>query len=376
MKKITFILFFALMSIKAFSQSECFGKWPEWQEVTELKAKVENSQTITSDKKNSLLSEYKNIKQVHDAFYYGTNDYCREFSQLSAQWKLYDQDLANEIADGKQQNADAANFNAQCSGQLNESQYASCLTWKSKVDNWANKIDSWSKRLIAKKQELDNWSDNLEKEGKQLLNVEATNNNNAFIKNAKEALTTVIKAYHLTAKSWINTASISEFSFNGIVLRKFDWDANTQPTSPNLNPSVEDYKIYQTFVVEVKFVNGIVISAKFLKESQDCQAGKSSFLFLREKGLVYLKEQTTSAFGKESVTFTRTIAGHSKLLLKKEVATGEHESPDIYNTISIEVFADKVITHGYASDFPTTYFWIGDELYAKKLQVQPADYFK
>jgi len=179
------------------------------------------------------------------------------------------------------------------------------------------------------------------------------------------------RVYHLAAKSWINNDAVSEFSFNGFYVKKIDWTSTTEPTSSILNPNINDYKLYQSFNVLVEFDKGIVVSAKFIQPSLDFRAGKTNSV----PGEANLKEQKISALGGSSVIFTRTVTGHSYLLTLKETVLGT-SSPDIYNTISIEVFADKVVKHGYASDFPTTYFWIDNNLFEKKLQVQPADFFK
>ena len=348
MKKISLALFCALMCVKAFSQypDNNYATWPEWPEIMDLKEKVQNAKFIPQEKKNELLNSFQKLKVVVDGYYYGTNSYCIERKQYDTKLQNYE----NE----------ASQYTSQCSGTVDQSKYQQCV-------NWYN-------QLQTKQTELNNWRKALDEKGYQLIDVEATNNNNAFIKDAKEALTagfTGTKAYHLTAKSWINTQAISEITPTALALKN-DLSPSDEPHSPAINPGIHDYKLYQTFVVEVKFQNGKVISARFLDESMDVRQGKSYF----SKGKCYEKEKIISDWeGKESVTFTRTVAAHSSVVALKEKVFGEH-SPDIYNTISIEVFADKVKTHGYASDFPTTYFWIGDKQLAPKLQVQPSDYFK
>lgn len=196
--------------------------------------------------------------------------------------------------------------------------------------------------------------------------------NEALSKETKSSKTrfTGKRAYHLTAKSWIDTNAIAK---PDLILA--DWTSNTEPRLPLISPGGRDYKIAQSFVVEVQFTNGKVASAKYLKDSLVTEAGYSSpSRGLPVKGEVEVRTVVTSALGGDSVTFTRTITGHSKVLWALEVFTGS--TPDIWNSITVEVYADKVVKHGDASDFPTTYFWIGDEMFDPKFQVQPSEFFK
>jgi hypothetical protein len=386
MKRIILALFCILSCTNAFSQSPspCATPSPRWDTIANLKERIQNSKSLKEDKKDELIHRYYKIQDIDKGYLNGTNEWCRELAEYDRQKQLYHNEVADQnaeaklqVADAKQQNADAANYNSQCAGQVTQSQYASCLEWKNRVDNWENEVNNWKNKIDNWKTKLDNWDQSLVDKARELnqkrdrFNAKIASSYDEFIKDAKLALTagfTGTKAYHLTAKSWINTDAISEPSINGLVGKLA---GNIKPTRPNLIGNVDDFKLFQSFDVEVKFVDGIVTSAKFL--NVDLEVGKTFGLI---PGIFRVKNVHTSPFGSPSVTFTRTVEAKNKVLFLKEWFFEEHQSPDIYNTISIEVFADSVKTHGYASDFPTTFFWIDQDQLAPKLQVQPADFFR
>jgi len=178
---------------------------------------------------------------------------------------------------------------------------------------------------------------------------------------------------HMTAKSWIDgTAPGLATSFKGVALQFGD---NKDPKSPRLDPDIDDFKLYQTFVAEAKFVDGKVVSARFLPESFDIRAAKT---FKTVTGLIYVKESTISKWqNTDTVTFTRTVQGRPNLVFVVPLETMmEQQFREISNTLSVEIKGDQITPHGSGTDFPSHKFWIGDKLFFQKTQVPAAQYFK
>jgi hypothetical protein len=180
------------------------------------------------------------------------------------------------------------------------------------------------------------------------------------------------KVVQMTAKSWINGSSISGLiSVKGIMLKL---GPNSEPTGPALDPTVNDFKMYQTFSAEAEFVNGKVVSARFLPDSLQIKAGKTFKFF---EGLIYIKESTISNWkDQESVTFTRTVEALPQVLFAEALGNKNEGFKPIYSTLIVEIKGDKVTPHGYGSDFPSHKFWFGDKALPEKKQMQPSEYFK
>ena len=163
--------------MNAFSQypAACYGSWPEWQGILDLKYKVQNSKFLPKDKKDKLLNRFEKLKIAHDGFYFGSNDFCKEWEKAVKQTQSYEKYFADMETEKNRSRA------AGCEGEVSESQFASCLTWYNKLTELTNQNNK-------RKEELNDWWTALHNKGYQLLNVEATNNNHAFIKDVKKAL--------------------------------------------------------------------------------------------------------------------------------------------------------------------------------------------
>lgn len=183
------------------------------------------------------------------------------------------------------------------------------------------------------------------------------------------------KFVRLTAKSWIDGSKIALLqNLTGIMLRI---GPNDEPSVPGVT-AANDFKLFQTFSVEVEFTNGIIVSAKFVANSLDYRSGKTPWESVGLAGLIYVKESNISDWkGKKTVTFKRTVAGRPDLCFEEPLqATIKNPFQDIFNTISVDISGEDVKAHVGGSDFPSHKFWMGDAPLPSKLQVQPADYFK
>lgn len=192
MKKIILPICCAIIFIKSFSQNPaaCYSKTPEWDKVITLKEKIVKTRFLQQNKKDELLNRFKDLKEVEDDYYNGTSEWCIKFDEFQQQNKLYIKDVTDQNTEAKLQHADANDYNSQCAGKLNESQYKFCVTWKAKVDAWEQRINDW-------KTKLDNWLESLNATAKELnqkgdrINAELKENYNEFIKDAEEALTSL-----------------------------------------------------------------------------------------------------------------------------------------------------------------------------------------
>ncbi|MDB4948015.1 MAG: hypothetical protein JWM27_664 [Gemmatimonadetes bacterium] len=191
-------------------------------------------------------------------------------------------------------------------------------------------------------------------------------------------------AYHLTAKSWIDGPAVTEFSVRGL---KFRLEHNREPLSPSPNAG-NDYKLFQSFVVQVAFEDGAVTDARFLPESISQRAGPTYVAVPRLSGPrlipltgnVYVVDQAVqrSADGR-SATFRRTVEGHPSMWIVVPDAfdpAGSTNFTPIRNTVEVTVTAEGAEPRGSGTAFPSHRFWIGDRAFASQGQVQPSDFFR
>jgi hypothetical protein len=192
------------------------------------------------------------------------------------------------------------------------------------------------------------------------------------------------RAYHLTAKSWINGPAVTEVSVRGL---KFQVESNREPLSPR--PTGGDFKLFQTFVVQVAFEDGEITEARFLPESIDQRAGPTyapvphpgvGMRMIPLNGNVYVVDQGVQRSpDNQSVTFRRTVEGHPSMWIVVPDAfdpVGSTNFTPIRNTIEVTVTADGADPHGSGTAFPSHRFWIGDQVFASLGQVQPSEYFR
>lgn len=179
MKKIILTLLCSMMCAHVFSQipTGCYVPLPQWQELDDLEYKVQNSKFLPKDKKDELFILFTKLKIVNNEFYYGTNDLCKEVIKYNIQVLLSNKDIADVEAEWDRYTA------AGCEGEVSESQYASCLEWN-------NTLSESTGRVNKRNEALKSWETTL-LERSQLLITEATNNNNAFIKDVEKALKSV-----------------------------------------------------------------------------------------------------------------------------------------------------------------------------------------
>jgi uncharacterized membrane protein len=186
------------------------------------------------------------------------------------------------------------------------------------------------------------------------------------------------KVYRMTAKSWINGRYVLGNSPLAVFARQM---ANDSPRNPYLNGN-NDFKLYQTFTVEVQFKDGKAIHGRFIENSLDMRAGSTYVPGSRNhvglRGAIYITNQTIkpSANGK-SFTFTRTVEGRPNVLLfvpETVLPVPSHFVP-VYNTLEITVTADEPEYSGWGSVFPSHTFWLGDREFKEQRQVEPAEFF-
>lgn len=181
------------------------------------------------------------------------------------------------------------------------------------------------------------------------------------------------KVVHLTAKSWIDPATIAEITFKSFKLKLFP---NVEPRAPKPDSGKDDFKIYQTYVAEVVFEQGKITSAKFLKDSFDYRAGRTGGV-QGEVRLIDAKIDVST--DKTKAVFRRTVEGNPNFYL---VIVPDSAFPSsiglnpISNTLSVEITADSVKPEGKGTAFPSHTFWMGDEVFKTQRQVQPSEFFK
>jgi hypothetical protein len=219
------------------------------------------------------------------------------------------------------------------------------------------------------------------------INTEWTGLLTAFVTDAQTALDdqgfTGKKVYRLTAKTWINAADVTEPTLRGV---KFKLQGNDRPSGPYLNAD-NDFKLFQTFTVQVDFEKGKVKRAQFLKDSLQAKVGSTYIMVpvapiptsIPFHGVIYVTNQKIEqAEDGKSVKFTRTVEGRPNLMILfpdyfDPVASTNFAT--IYNTLEITVTADDPDVEGSGSAFPSHMFWLGDQLFHEQEQVQPSEFF-
>jgi hypothetical protein len=207
----------------------------------------------------------------------------------------------------------------------------------------------------------------------------------AFITDAEAARGfTGKRFYRMFAKSWIDGPAITEPSW---AARKIKMDVNVEPQQPMAGTAF-DYKIYQSFDVEVEFVNGKIVSAVFIPGTKT-QLANTTF-GLRGEVRVTDYDPVVSP-DKTRVLFQRRIEGNPHMMIKAaDAAFAEAVARSwglnlpatnikIYNVLRLTVTADGATPDGEGSSFPTHYFWIrekqSDRRFKVQRQVQPSQYF-
>ena len=185
------------------------------------------------------------------------------------------------------------------------------------------------------------------------------------------------KVFRLTAKSWIDGSRITELTWRG---KKFRFEANSEPVTPSPNAG-NDFKIYQTFVAEVKLAKRQILSARFVPESRDQRAGPTRIGGkLKLVGKVYVvDERATVSSSKDRASFIRTVEGHPSywiVYFDYFDPVGSTNFTPISNTLRLDVTPDGAEWSGSGTAFPSHRFWIGQTRFESQTQVQPSAYFK
>lgn len=191
--------------------------------------------------------------------------------------------------------------------------------------------------------------------------------------------------YHMFAKSWIDGPAITEPTWHA---RKISMDVNTTPQQAAAGTAF-DYKIYQTFGVEVEFVNGMIVNAQFTSGSRQQLANTTFGL----PGQVRMTgENVAVSPDKTRVVFERRIEGNPHSIIKAaDVAAAQAVADSwglslpatnikIHSVLRLTVTANGATPEGEGSAFPTHSFWIRengtDRLFKVQPQVQPSQYFR
>ncbi len=210
----------------------------------------------------------------------------------------------------------------------------------------------------------------------------------AFITDVEAAIPkgyTGKRFYHMFAKSWINGKEITEPSWTA---RKIGLDVNFEPQQAMAGAAF-DYKIYQSFGVEVEFVDGKIVNAGFIPGS-DLELANTTFGLRGEVSVT--RDDFKVSSDKASVVFERRIEGNPNMIIKAvDLAAAEAVARSwgldlpatdikIYNVLRLTVTADGATPYGEGSSFPTHYFWIrekqSDRRFWVQKQVQPSQYFR
>jgi len=327
----------------------------EWDEAAAAHQLFEvQGGRLSEAEREDINADWLAIKSLYDGIINETAPVCqerRDFVAKDAEHVAKQQDLTARInahnADPNRTDDDAAALNAE----------------QAALDQELADLQQWATDLNQRIDEVNKY--NLTQYTAFTQKVQA-----AF--NAKHGFTGK-KTVQLTAKSWINGATLPLLtSIKGIMLRM---DPNQEPQGPALSPDADDFKLYQTFTAEVEFEDGKVVAARFLEDWLDLRADNT---FAALPGLIYVRESKISDWhGQDSVTFTRSVAGRPNILLSEGMELFMDEAfQDIWSTLVVEITGDKVIPHGYGSDFPSHKFWMDEQPLPEKLQVAPAEYFK
>lgn len=332
----------------------------EFSAARDLSAEVEGSD-VPDDEKYALSAVWGNLLSDNDR---AATDYADLIQRCNE---------ALGRADGVRARIDA--FNASCGGD-------------EPPDECAAEAVALSSEVADRHAELVTLTQDIDAFGGRLADLESAVQ--SYLGDGRRTLTmyfTGTRAYHVTAKSWIDGAAISELSFRSM---KLLLEQDDEPVSPN---TTGDYRLFQTFVVEVTFKQGKIKRARFLRESLETDAGRTKVptigaaaglrvILLRVKGKIRVTDQKVSiSDDRRSVVFTRRVEGHPSLVvlaLDKLVPFGQLGAlPTIWNSLRLEVTADGVTCDGYGSSFPSHRYWLGDDAcgVGSAGQVQPSEYF-
>lgn len=340
-----------LISTAGLAADGCAVPAQEWDDAAAAQRQVEDAgDTLSPELRQQLAAEWATIKALYDDIANETAPICKErrdFNEKDAQLAARQDDLTARV------NAHNADPN--------------------RTDEAAAALNAEQAALNQELADLNQWAADLNQRIAQ-INQNNLAHYTAFTEKVRAALAagfTGTKTVRLSAKSWINGAALPLLtSIKGIMLRM---DPNTAPSGPGLSDA-DDFKLYQTFTAQAEFVNGKVVGARFVEDALDVRSGTT----LGVDGLIYVKESNISAWhGKDSVTFTRTVAGRPALLFADPIEwTMDEPFQDIWNTVAVDINGDNIKAHGYGSDFPSHTFWVDDDLLYEKSQVAPAEYFK
>ena len=199
-----------------------------------------------------------------------------------------------------------------------------------------------------------------------------------FLAEGERALNTATaftgkRIFHLAAKSWIDPSTVRELTFKGL---KFRLVPNVEPRGPKVTGD-DDFKIYQSFVAEIVFVQGRITSARFVPNLLVELAGKT----FRIRGEVRVIDQRVEiSKDKDRAVFRRTVEGNpSMLILVPDTAlpVGSMGFAPIFNTLQLEVTGDRVSPRAVGSSFPSHKFWIDGRLFHQEpARSRPSDYFR
>ena len=366
---------------------ECYQPFPEWDKAADMHAKLDEADGVPQDTKDALDSRFSQLQARHDGYYNGTAEQCQEVRTYNSDKTAYESALAQYTSEFNAHQQDASQQNAECSGTVDSQEAADrCNEWGGRIDADKARLDQWAAELQNKKDGLDQQVEQINQQAES-INTEWTGLLTAFVTDAQTALDdqgfTGKKVYRLTAKTWINAADVTEPTLRGV---KFKLQGNDRPSGPYLNAD-NDFKLFQTFTVQVDFEKGKVKRAQFLKDSLQAKVGSTYIMVpvapiptsIPFHGVIYVTNQKIEqAEDGKSVKFTRTVEGRPNLMILfpdyfDPVASTNFAT--IYNTLEITVTADDPDVEGSGSAFPSHMFWLGDQLFHEQEQVQPSEFF-
>ena len=368
--------------------SDCYQSFPQWDQVVALHEKVDAAEGITDDAKDPLDSRFGELQSRHDSYYDGTAELCTELHGYYSDRDTYGQAVEEHNKAFQAHEEEVAQQRAQCGGTSDDQGFVDrCNEWGARLDEEARRLDEEAAQLQQQKAELDQRQQDIDAEADR-VNAEWTELLEGYITDAQTALDnqgfTGRKVYRMTAKSWVNGPAVTEMTIRG---KKLRFEANNRPGGPYLNGN-NDFKLFQTFTVQVDFVNGKVKKAEFLKDSLQQKAGSSILIPASStyhvpqvglQGAIYVTNQKIDKAPDEgSVTYTRTVEGRPNLLIvyPDYFGPGSTNFTPIYNTLTITVKSDgDPDVEGSGSAFPSHMFWLGDELISEQDQVQPSEFF-
>jgi hypothetical protein len=365
---------------------ECYQPFPQWDQAADMHAKLDDADDVPQDTKDSLDSRFSQLQARHDGYYNGTAEQCQELRTYNSDKTAYESDLAQYNSEFNTHQQDAAQQNAECSGTVDSQEKVDrCNEWGGRIDADKARLDQWAAELQGKKAGLDQEVEQINQHAES-INAEWTGLLTTFVADAQAALDdqgfTGKKVYRLTAKTWINATDVTEQTLRGV---KFRLQGNNRPSGPYLNGD-NDFKLFQTFTVQVDFEKGKVKHAQFLKDSLQAKVGSTYMLVPSAplkvgpyKGVIYVTNQKIEqAEDGKSVKFTRTVEGRPNLMILYPDYFDPFASTNfatIYNTLDIKVTAGDPEVDGSGSNFPSHMFWLGDQLFHEQEQEQPSEFF-